>query len=277
MDELKLKDKLIDIKNKGWNLNNETDAYELVQQMMVHIGSTDYVLRDDLIYTGFYYIIYKQKKLTSSEQYTILNRLLTDNYLFYNINKGKNDSVFKRTFSLLLIDIILSNDLLNTFLSKEEFYECFQAIIKYSYEEKDLRGYIENKGWAHSTAHCADVLTTITENKYIGKSYLLKILDCVYSMSTNKEYAYINQENERVINIIEEIYSKKILDDNFLINWINSYNNLDMSLGYPEITNSHTNRKIFLQSLYFRFLYNNYDVKFVNSTKEVLQKLPKFY
>lgn len=277
MDELKLKEKLTDIKNEGWDLGTNIDAYELVQEMMVHIGSTDYVLRDDLIYTGFYYIIYRQKKLTSSEQYTILKRLLTDNYLFYNINKDKSDSVFRRTFTLLLIDVILSNDLLKNFLSKEEFFDCFQSIIKYVYEEKDLRGYVENKGWAHSTAHCADVLTTITENKYIEKGHLLKILDCIYLMSTNTEYVYINQENERLINVVEEIIEKKVLDDKYILDWINLYSDIDMNLVHPKITITHTNRKMFLQSLYFRFLNGSYNEEYVNYTNGLLRGFPKFY
>ena len=53
MDALTLKQKLQHIQSSNHSIDHEEQPYELALHMMKHIGSTDPVLRDELIYVTF--------------------------------------------------------------------------------------------------------------------------------------------------------------------------------------------------------------------------------
>ena len=46
-------------------------------------------------------------------------------------------------------------------LSEEQLYSVAEQVLEYVYLEEDVRGYVEGKGWAHSTAHAADALDAL--------------------------------------------------------------------------------------------------------------------
>ena len=52
-------------------------------------------------------------------------------------------------------------------LSEEQLYSVAEQVLEYVYLEEDVRGYVEGKGWAHSTAHAADALDALTYNTKI--------------------------------------------------------------------------------------------------------------
>ena len=42
-------------------------------------------------------------------------------------------------------------------------------VIHYMMEEKDTRGFIEGKGWAHAVAHGVDALDALTKDPFLKK------------------------------------------------------------------------------------------------------------
>ncbi|MBZ9686440.1 DUF2785 domain-containing protein [Clostridium estertheticum] len=266
-----LKQQLMDIKDNNWSLPSGTDKYELALQLLENIGSIDSELRDGLILELLSDMIF-QIHLTDEEVKNLLKLSLSENHLFYNIGKNIDDSVFNRAFTLLIIQAILyrHNQSEDPLLTEEEIKRICTEIIRYTRQEKDTRGYVEIKGWAHSTAHTGDVFSQIANCKEIKKPELIDILEAIEEKVCINHYAYINCEDERLIGAVIKIIEREILNDEEFINWIKSFENIKMTGKYPEDHNLTSNRKNFLSALYFRLKRRNDKKSFIDTIEQVL-------
>lgn len=277
MEKDLLKNQLLKIKADNWKIPEGIDAHDLTLEMMKNIGSVDSELRDELIF-NLLFIIIRDKKISYEEMKSLLKMCLSEEYLFYGIGNINDDSVFKRTFTMLVIGGIVwaNNQCEDEFLSETEFNYVYKEIIKYFTLEKDMRGYVDVKGWAHSVAHGADALCELSESKYIEHAKLVEILSVIKGAICINTYSYINEEDERLINAVESIINRNILSEEEINNWIESFAIVEKIGELPEDEHLRHNRKIFLRSLYFRFKKRE-DNKFLLKIENTIYKLPFYY
>lgn len=271
-----LKEKLIIYKENNWNIPENINVFDLVNEMMENIGSLDQILRDRLIYTGLFNIIKLNNELSPEQCKVLTYKCLNDNYLFDGIDEI-SDKVFKRCFVVLLFELVFQITMKNNLLDKEEFRHIYSEGMRYIRIEKDFRGYDVDKGWAHTVAHSAGVLDVFAKSEFVGKKELLEILFEIKRRATINSYAYIDEEEESQINVVETIYKRKILTDSEFIKWIKDFDNYSREDNPPFSNTEQINRKTFLRSLYFRFLNGNYNVKLLDTVKNVLDNFDKYY
>ena len=273
-NENKLKIQLKNIWENDWNIPQDVDIYALSLEMMDNIGSTDPELRDMLILELLYNII-SCEKISYNQMKELLKLSLSDNHLFYKIGGNADDSVFKRTFPLCIINMILNlnNECDDSFLSEEDILHVYNEVLRYFRNEKDVRGYVDIKGWAHSSAHTGDVLCSLSESKVIKHMELIEILQAIKEKICINTYTYINREDERLINAVVSILDRNILTDEEIINWINSFKNIEYIDKYPEDDHLRINRKMFMRSLYFRLKKINTNKKLINAVEEPLNNI----
>ncbi|WP_146551909.1 DUF2785 domain-containing protein [Rummeliibacillus sp. SL167] len=137
-NELKKILKEIQHKKKIWNEENK--AF-IVKSMIKHIGSIDSELRDQLIYGSFYQLIIEKNLLEHTLLIELLDLGLSD-LLFKGIGGTETNTVFTRSFTSLLIALILYRDNEDNFLSQSMVYKIKDKLIDYISLENDLRGYI---------------------------------------------------------------------------------------------------------------------------------------
>lgn len=272
--EIKLKNQLKDIWENDWNIPEHINPYALSLEMMDNIGSTDPELRDMLILELLYNII-SCKKISYEHMKELLKLSLSDSHLFYKIGEPEDYSVFKRTFTLCVINMILSlnNECDNNFLSEKEILHVYNEVLRYFRAEKDLRGYVAIKGWAHSSAHTGDVLCSLAKSTAIKHNELLEILQSIKEKICINTYTYINREDERLINAVVSILDRTILTDKEIINWINSFKNAEYVDKYPEDDHLRVNRKTFMRSLYFRLKKINANEQLINAVEKPLTSI----
>lgn len=200
-------------------LLNETEVQSLVEFMLENIGNPDPYIRDTLIYRGFCKLILDDR-LQQNQIVHILKVCLDEQHLTLNIHtKVSNDSVFTRSFSALVVALIVYKD-----AQKREIQETLaQNMIKQSLHylnlEFDYRGNVKEKGWAHSVAHGADLLTQAVLHPLFDelctKENGLKTIE--HCLST--EYAFIDEEDERLLNVIDALI-KRGLTEETLSKWV---------------------------------------------------------
>ncbi|MBN8191270.1 DUF2785 domain-containing protein [Bacillus sp. NTK074B] len=130
----------------------ETHMDELLNEMLHHIGSINGDLRYTLIYTSFYRLM-EGNHLSDEQMIFLFDRCIDETHLFYGIGKVEDDSVFTRSFSSLVLALLLDKDRERPYLPYEKIQEATEACFHYLEAEVDTRGYVERKGWAHSIAH----------------------------------------------------------------------------------------------------------------------------
>jgi hypothetical protein len=189
------------------------------------------------------------------------------------LSEDDQDSVFKRTFSVLIAALIIYEHRKEKFLSKEMLYEVKGKIIKYMLKERDVRGYVEVKGWAHSAAHTADALDELVQCSCFEKNDLIDILSVIKAKVCIGYYVYIDEESERMVTAVERLFNRKILSDFEIIDWLQTFVIKDSKESYINNYHLKVNIKGFLRSLYFRLLEEETSNFIVEEIRKILKKL----
>lgn len=247
----------MDLKGKLVFLNNLEEypkAYDfdgMIKQMLTNIGVIDSELRDNLIYTTFSKLIIGGF-LTEQQLRTIMDSALDDQHLFYKIGDKDTDSVFTRSFSVLLIPLLLMVNQKQPFLSEAEILSIKDETLRYINNENDFRGYVPGKGWAHAPAHAADALNEIAKYKLSAAAHL-EILNTVKNVICTKETVFTNLEDERLVTPVVTILKDNHFDSGLIENWVDSFFKWDKNEQWDEGEDRIVlNVKLFLSSLYFR-------------------------
>lgn len=137
------------------------DVPALALELARTAGSTDPELRDEL---GFEICArwVRRPGILADEDVRMLLRLHLDN-IHEGLGQGESDGVFLRSFSALHLAQIAARDLKQPFLAEAERKELVQASCRVLREERDRRGWVEGKGWAHPIAHNADLLARLAQ------------------------------------------------------------------------------------------------------------------
>ncbi|NMH74666.1 DUF2785 domain-containing protein [Bacillus sp. RO2] len=259
-----LKHELLTIEEKKI-LEDETFRDTLIDSMMKHIGSTDPILRDNLIYSNFAKFI-NSGFIPQSKVHNMLEICLDERHLFYKIGEERTDSVFTRSFSSLVVALILANDD-GRYIDSIRLLEIKTVILEYLDKEMDTRGFVKNKGWAHSIAHGADMLSALVSHAHFEINLLTDVLKAIKTCLL-KEVVYQDEEDERLIFAIVALLEQG-METQVLISWIKD---LSYILKKEYINHGQTkpfyqnkmNVTIFLKSLYFRMKLLNPDLELLD-------------
>lgn len=269
-----LKEKLQAIAENEYKVPQNENPFTLALSMMNYIGDTDGYFRDDLIYSVLANWMLSDI-FNKDELYQILTICLDDNHLFFKIG-NVDDSVFTRTFSVLLLPIIIYIHRKKNFLSFEDLNMIKEKLTGYLSAEEDVRGYVLEKGWAHGVAHTADALDELAKCNEIGEADLKVILQAIHQKITINNYVYINDEDERMVTAVVSILDRGILTESDIINWLKGFSDINKIGQLPEDLMTSINTKNFVRSLYFRLLKNEENEKYTQIIKEVIDSISNF-
>lgn len=256
LSEQALKDQLITLAEKGFELPEESNIFQRTQEMLPHLGAVDSELRDDLIYSCLASWMLNEAELYSEDEYqALLQRLLGDEHLFYRIGESGTDSIFMRSFSLLLLPLILAAHQRRPFLSRDQLLQLKERLFAYLEQEQDRRGFVEeeDKGWAHAVAHAADTLDELAHCQELKADDLNDILGQIRQQVAHAQLVYNFEEDERLCTPVISCLSRKLLKEPDVRSWLDEFVPLAQETEpFPDSYRQAVNIKLFLRSLYFR-------------------------
>ncbi|TQR20385.1 DUF2785 domain-containing protein [Psychrobacillus vulpis] len=220
---------------------------EFLDEMIENIGSIDPVLRDKLIYRAFSKLIFNNSLNNFQLEY-ILKKLLDNRLVMLNIEKPTTDSVFTRSFTVLVFAAVLEYDATNHIVDSNIVRNVIDATHNYMEKETDLRGYVEHKGWAHATAHGADLLDSIIKHPVANEEDALKVLQHVSRFLTIAN-GYQDDEEERLARAFVTL-TKHHLNEDSINEWLLQ---LEQSLS-----ERYTNANGELQPYYAKLAFKNF-------------------
>lgn len=197
---MNLTQKLEIIKQNEFRLADGQDPMELTQAILDHLGSTDSYLRDSLCYSTLAHWIYTYDVYSPEQLREILQRV--QDMWFTKIGENETDSVFLRSFSSLVVALVLARDSKSPFLTEEEFREILAGTVEYCRQERDLRGYVEHGGWAHAAAHVADVVDECVNHRTAGQAECELLWQGLSALIRNADAVYEAEEDERITNAL---------------------------------------------------------------------------
>ncbi|UYP45631.1 hypothetical protein NEF87_001916 [Candidatus Lokiarchaeum ossiferum] len=265
--------KLEDIK---WIMENSFAVFpnstltEQTEILMDYLGSPVSDLREGALEILYEWIM---KGNYSNEELLIMGDRLAKN-LLVGIGEQNTDTVFLRAFSALILESIIDFDSKCAlkeiegripFLSKDQLLAYLKTSIQYYHDEKDTRGSVVDKGWAHSIAHGADLFGGFARHRFMDKQELNQILELIkFKITEPIEEIYTCNEDFRIAVTVYIIFMRKILAMDEMSSWIQSvrdvYPNRWISYsGKIASRNGFLNSRIFFHSFHLlvKFGINN--------------------
>ncbi len=265
---------LRNITENNYTLPDDVASYTFATALLENLGSPDGELRDELSYMILASGILDRKMLTSEQMIQLLEIVLDDSHLFYAIGEVNTDSVFMRSFCNLVVAAILYTDAKETIFSQQVVEHTKQALLRYAKEERDWRGYINGKGWAHAMAHLADALDECAQHPAMEQQDRVDILQAIRRLAQLPEPLY-HEEDMRLAASAQHIIMGRQVDEAFLDNWLEScyvQRGSDVTAWM-----SATNVKNFLRSLYFLLQWDNMLPTVSTHISDVLRRLDDVY
>jgi len=273
-EQLKLE--LRKIQGNQYMVTEGKDPWDYVLQMLDHIGDIDSELRDDFIYNTFSDWIEMKEFFNEEQLRYILSILMDQEHLFYQIGSDGNDSVFTRTFSALVLVLVLIRHRKNALLSVDEFTDIKNKLIEYYTSEKDLRGYIQKSGWAHAAAHGADVMDELIQCRECNEDMIKEILHAFKKILHNGTYILHNEEDERICRVVFRIMKGNLLPSQTIVNWLEELSEFVEWQSDRMQYIARVNSKNFIRCLYFKTMHYDSESDLINVILNVEEKLNRY-
>jgi hypothetical protein len=195
------------IKDDNFAVPSQESPGTLALEIANLAASTDPSLRDGCGYETLAAWIYRDNLLTGEHLETLRRKLLPP--MISRIGESDNDTVFARSFSALYMSILAAQDLRKPFLSAAAFKETLDTALRCYAEEKDLRGYVPGKGWAHATAHVADLLKFLARSPHLSAEDQKRIVNGVSQRCRTAHLVFTWGEDARMAAALVSIVDRK--------------------------------------------------------------------
>jgi hypothetical protein len=205
------------IKEHNFAVPSQKSAGALALEIADLAASTDPSLRDGCGYETLVAWIYHDNLLTGEHLETLRGKLLPA--MISHIGESENDTVFARSFSALYMSILAAQDLRKPFLSATAFKETLDTALRCYAEEKDLRGYVPVKGWAHATAHIADLLKFLARNPHLSAEDQKRIVSGVSQRCRTVHLVFTWGEDARMAAALLSVINRKDFDASPFETW----------------------------------------------------------
>lgn len=258
------------IRNNKDCINPDENIHKYVDLMLKYIGDTNFELRERLIVSMMCNWIIDDY-VTEEDIKKILYTVIREENLLHGIGKENDDSVYRRSSSVLLAACILFRHLQKGIFKENEFVFIKDKLIEYYSLEKDFRGYDLENGWIHTAAHGADALGELAQCIETDELVHKEILAVIKKVILNEGYLFTRLEDERIVTTITKILSRGLISPQYLKSWLEelcaysrNFKNWDSELSACSSTKNfspipytkYNNIRNFIRSLYFRLIHD---------------------
>jgi hypothetical protein len=137
------------------------------------------------------------------------------------LGERDTDSVFRRSFSALILGECIARDNERPLVAGGKVLEWGDRVATWLLRERDLRGFVPGKGWAHAVAHGADALGTLARSPHVGANELTVVLDVIADrVLLPVDRLFTNGEPDRLAAATMEVLRRNRLPQKVVEPWI---------------------------------------------------------
>lgn len=122
------------------------------------------------------------------------------------LGEQDTDSVFRRSFSALVLAECIDRDTRVRRQAPSRILQWGDRLAAWWVRERDLRGFVPGKGWAHAGAHGADGLGALARSPHFGATELTVLLDVIADRVLSEDTpVFVHGEPDRIAHAVMEI------------------------------------------------------------------------
>lgn len=200
----------------GLEVPTDRPLDELTAELTRMLGSTDPGLRDGTAYPA----------LGTWVDRGVYDELLTglgDGMaagLSVGLGESGTDTVFRRAFSVLVLATVIERDTSQQLVPAEKMLRWGDQIVSWYLRERDLRGHVAGKGWAHAVAHGADAIGTLAGSRHFGVHELTVLLDVLADRLLTVDGPLLCGEPDRIALAVMAILRRNVVPTRVVEPWI---------------------------------------------------------
>lgn len=141
--------------------------------------------------------------------------------LFPGLGEDGTDTVLRRSYSALLLAHGVQRDHLARVVHADAIFRWGDRAATWYIREKDLRGYVEGRGWSHAGAHGADLIGALARSSHFGKLELTVLLDVIADrLLAPTRYRFYHGEDDRIARAVMTVLHRNLVGIDVLEPWI---------------------------------------------------------
>jgi len=231
---------------------------ELTPELLGWLGSTDPELRDEFAYRIL--AAWIERGQYAPDQLRTMAKQMTAN-LETGLGEDGTDSVFLRTYSVLILMEVVASDNVSPFLDPADLDGFLEAALGYLRRERDLRGWVPGPGWANAVGHTADLLMMLARSPHLGAAELERILEAIADrLLTPAPVVFVHHEDERLAYAALNVLRRDLVERPRLAAWLDRFtappgqDSWRAAFASDAEAAARANVTAFLRSLYFQVL-----------------------
>lgn len=141
--------------------------------------------------------------------------------LVFGLGTTSSDTVFRRSSSARVITECIKRDTTARLVSPDTVMRWGDRVMSWFVRERDLRGYVPGKGWAHTLARGADALQALAGSPGMGRLELTVILDVLADrLIEPTEFRILHGEDDRLAATTMTLLRRDLLGSDVLDPWV---------------------------------------------------------
>ncbi|WZH52923.1 MAG: DUF2785 domain-containing protein [Nocardioides alkalitolerans] len=131
------------------------------------------------------------------------------------------DTVFRRSFSALLLGECVARDNRRALVRSTKVLDWGDRLVSWYLRERDDRGFVEDKGWAHAVAHGADAIGTLAESPHLAAPELTVLLDVLADrVLADGARLLVSGEPDRIAEATMRVLRRNVLPLSVVEPWV---------------------------------------------------------
>lgn len=184
------------------------------------------------------------------------------NGMRYKLGNSGDDSVFVRSYTVLLLLELLHYNLENTIFDASHLELIYGAVTDTFLGEQDYRAVVAGKGWAYAIPHVGDNFWKLSQTEALEPSHRSEILTTIGGkLRSTGTYVFRHLEDERLAYVVLAVLEQGTVTPDFFEHWITelvTFSGSDYSavVELPgEQHAAYNNVRTFLRSLSFQLRF----------------------
>lgn len=158
--------------------------------------------------------------------------------LFTGLGEDGTDSILRRSWSALLLAEAVHRDHVTRVAHSDAIFRWGDRAASWFVRERDLRGFVDGRGWAHAGAHGADLLAALARSHHFGTLELTVLLDVVADrLLAPTAYRFDHHEDDRLALAVMAVLHRNLVGIDVLEPWIER---LAAALNRPKVPGTTT-------------------------------------
>jgi Protein of unknown function (DUF2785) len=201
---------------RGLQVPTDRPLDDLTAELTAMLGSPDPALRDGTAYPALG---------------TWIDRGVYDDLLVglgdgmaaglaVGLGESGTDTVFRRAFSVLVLATVVERDSAEHLLPTDQVLRWGDRVVSWLLRERDLRGYVPGKGWAHAVAHGADAMASLAASRHFGPTELTVLLDVLADRVLLDDAPLVCGEPDRLAHAVLAVLRRDLVPLKVVEPWV---------------------------------------------------------